>query len=125
MEGVRSTERGALAKLRAVGGLCLEVSLRTWGPNPVLYERFFAIQYGRSLPIRKKMFKNGSGSHVPSETSGKRTSMALELGSEDSQLSGAYALQVGGDPCPVRRGLVAAVKCNVRKACFFLVYRRR
>ena len=25
----------------------------------------------------------------------------------------------GGDPCPVRRGLAAAVKCHVRKTPFF------
>ena len=30
----------------------------------------------------------------------------------------------GGDPCPVRRGLVAAVKCYVRKARFFLCRQR-
>ena len=35
--------------------------------------------------------------------------------------SGAYALQVWWRPCPVRRGLAAAVKCHVRKARFFSV----
>ena len=39
--------------LRAVGGLCLEISLVAWGPDPVLYQ-LFAIQNRRSFPIRKK-----------------------------------------------------------------------
>ena len=32
--------------------------------------------------------------------------------------------KLGGDPCPVRRGLAAAVKCYVRKARFFLCRQR-
>ena len=30
----------SLPSLRAVGGLCLEVSLGAWGPDPYLYQRF-------------------------------------------------------------------------------------
>ena len=30
----------------------------------------------------------------------------------------------GGDPCPARRGITAAVKCYVRKARFFLCWQR-
>ena len=43
-----------------------------------------------SFPIRKKRSRNGSGSHVSSETSRHSPPTALKLGSEDSQLSGAY-----------------------------------
>ena len=53
----------------------------------------FAIQK-RSFPIRKKWSRNESGSHVPSKTSRHGPPTALKLGSEDCQLSGAYALQV-------------------------------
>ena len=112
MHAPRSVEP-SLPSLRAVGGLCLEVSLGTCGPDTVLYQ-LFAIQNRRSFPIRKKFIQNGSGTHVPSETSRHIPPTALKLGSEDSKLGGAYALKFGGDPCPVRRGLVAGVKCYVR-----------
>ena len=66
--------------------VCLEISLGTWGPDPVLYQ-LFAIQNRRSFPIRKKKTsRNGSGSHVPSETSRHRPPTALELDSEHSRL---------------------------------------
>ena len=42
----------SLPSLRGVGGLCLEVSLGTWKPDPVLYQ-LFAIQ-NRSFPTRQK-----------------------------------------------------------------------
>ena len=49
---------------------------------------------------QKKSSRNGPGSHVPSKTSGHgpSTRTALKLGSEDSQLSGAYDLQVWWRP---------------------------
>ena len=59
---------------------------------------------------KKKSSKYGSGSHVPIKTLRHRPPTALEFGRGDSQLSGAYALHVWWYPCPVRRGLVAAVK---------------
>ena len=71
---------------------CIEVSVGTWGPDPVLY-KLCAIQ-NRSFPVRKKSSRNGSGSHVPGNTARHRPPTALKLGSEDSQLSGAYDLQV-------------------------------
>ena len=65
----------------------------TWGPGPVLYQ-LFATQNRRSFPIRKKSSRNGSGSHVPGKTSRHAPPTALTTSSEESQLSGAYALQV-------------------------------
>ena len=44
--------------------------------------------------VAKSWYRTGSAPHAPSETSGHRPPITLKLGSEDSQLSGAYALQV-------------------------------
>ena len=54
----------------------------------------------------------------PRDTDNLRLSnlAARTLGLAEHTLS-----KFGGDPCPVRRGLPAAVKCYVRKARFFLV----
>ena len=76
-----------------VGGLRLEVSLGTWGPDPVLDQFLCDTQQG-VLSDQKPKSRNGSGSHFPSETSRHRPPTALKLGSEDSKLNGAYALQV-------------------------------
>ena len=68
LESVCSTKLRVLAA-RFEGrrwSLCLEISLVTWGPDPVLYQLFhvlyqlFAIQNRRSFPIRKKSSRNGS-----------------------------------------------------------------
>ena len=109
----------SLPRLRDVIGLCLDVWLGAWGPDPVLYQ-LFAIQK-RSFPIRKKTSRNGSGSHVPSKTPRYRLPTAFKLGSEDSQISGAYALQVWWRPVSARRGLAAAVKFYARKHVFSCV----
>ena len=71
-----------MPSLRAVGGLCLEVSLGTWDFDPVLHDFF---------PIGNDLFWIA---HVPSETPRHRPPTALKLASEDSTLSGAYTLQV-------------------------------
>ena len=68
--------------------------------------------------------RNGPGSHVSSETSRHRPPTALKLGSEDSPLGEHTLSKFCRDPCPVRRGLVAAVMCCVRKARFFLCRQR-
>ena len=44
------------------------------------------------IPIGKKLYTNGSGSHGPSETSRHRPPTTLKLGNEDSQLRGVYTL---------------------------------
>ena len=77
--------------LRAVGGPFLEVSLGTWGPDPVLYQ-LFAVQIRKSISDQKKLSRNRLGPHVPIKTSRHRPTTPLKRGSEDSQLSGAYAL---------------------------------
>ena len=60
--------------------------------------------------------------HVPSKTSRRKPPMALKLGTEDSQLSGAYALQVWCRPvsCEARNHGSGEVLCA--KSTFFLVY---
>ena len=97
---------------------CLEISLVTWGPDPALYQ-LSAIQNRRSCPIRKNAFKNGSGSHVPGKTSRQRHLRLSNLAARTLRLVGQTLSKYGGDPCPVRRGLPAAVKCYVLKARFF------
>ena len=47
----------------------------------------------KAISDQKKSSINGSGSHIPGNTSRHIPPTALKLGSEDSQLSGAYALQ--------------------------------
>ena len=79
---------------RAVGGLCLEISLGMWGPGPVSVSTFCDTEQVVISDQKKYISRNGSGSHVPRETSTPRPPTALKLGSDDSQLSGAYALQV-------------------------------
>ena len=114
----------SLPSLTAVGGLCLEISLVTWGADPVLYQ-LFAIQNRRSFPIRKKKCRNWSGSHVPGKTSRRRPPTALKLGSEDSQLSGACADQVWWRPvsCEARTCGSGEVLCA--KSTFFPVLLNR
>ena len=74
--------------LKAVGDLCLVVSPGRWGPDPHMCQ-VFTIQNRRSFPIGKTNSRDGSTSHVPSETYTHRPPTALTLGSEDAQLSGA------------------------------------
>ena len=119
LEGVFSTERRVLAA--NFEGRKRSVSRdHAWdvGAWPICVSTF-AIQNRRSFPIGKKRYINGSVSPVPRETSRRRPSMALKLGSEDPQLSGAYSLS-----CVVirfRRGLVVAARCLGAKSSFFLV----
>ena len=88
------------------------------GSDPVLYH-FFAIQNRRSFPIRKKISRNGSGSHVPIKNSRHRPPTALKLVNEDSQLSGAYPLQIWwrSASCEARNH---GVKVLCAKSTFFL-----
>ena len=112
----------SLPSSRAVGGLFLEISLGTWGPDPVLYH-LFAIQNRRSFPIRKKSSRNWSGSHVPGKTSRHRPPTTLKLDGEDSQLSGEYALQVWWRKvsCEARTRGNGEVLCAKSEKHFFLV----
>ena len=69
-------------------------------PDSVL-DIYFSDRKGPPVLYREK--RTGSGPHVPSETSRHR----------------APPSKLGHDPCPVRRELVAAGTCCVRKAAFF------
>ena len=44
--------------------------------------------------VAKSWYRIWSGSHVVSETSRRRQTMAVELSSEDSTLSGEYTLRI-------------------------------
>ena len=52
---------------------------------------------------QKNRYRNGSCSHVPSETSKHRPPAALKLGSEDSQRYGAF-IHRSGDVIRALRG---------------------
>ena len=62
----------------------------------------------------------GSGPHVPSETS-RQTTYGLQTWQQglSAQRGIRAPSKFGHDPCPVKRGHVAAVKCCVRKTRFF------
>ena len=56
--GLCSTERGILAAiLRGPQAVCLEASLGTWGPDPILSQPF-AITEQEIISDRKKMTRN-------------------------------------------------------------------
>ena len=80
---------------------------------------FFLIGKDLLFSIAKTCYRTGSAPHAPSETSRHRPPTALKLGNEDSTLSEPCTVKLGHDSCPVRRGLVAAVKCRVRTTRFF------
>ena len=99
----------SLPSLRAVGGLCLEVSLGTQGPDPVLCQ-LCAIQNRscfRSENNHPEMGQAPTSQASPRDTDHLRpsNSAAKILSVVENSLS-----KFDGDPCPMRRGLVAAVK---------------
>ena len=111
----------SLPSLRAGGGLCLEVSPGAWGPDPVMYQ-LFAIQNRTSFPIRKNDPEMGD---APTSQARPRDTDQLQpsnLAGRSLSLVEHTLSNFGGDPCPVRRGIVAALKfyLYVRKTRFFL-----
>ena len=82
--------------------------------DPFLYH-FFAIGNDLLFCVAKSRYRNGPGSHVPSETSRRRPQTWQERTprSVDNTPS-----KFSHDPCPARRGLVAAIKRCVRKSGF-------
>ena len=114
----RINTQPSLPSLKAVGGLCLEVSLRTWGPTHFCIN-VFAMQNTRPFSIRKMHAEMGqapTSQARPQDADDLRPSYlaARTLGLAERTLS-----TFGGDPCSVRQGLVASVKCYVRKARSF------
>ena len=98
--------------------VCLEVSLGTWGSDPVMYQ-LLSIQNRRSLPIRNKHPEMGqapTSQARPRDTDHLRPS---NLAARTLSLVEHTLSKFGRDPCPVRRRLVAAVKCYLRKKRFF------
>ena len=99
--------------------LCLQVSLGTWGPEPVMYQ-LFAIQYRRSFLTRKNEPEMGqalTSQARPQDTHHLRPS---NLATRTLSLVEHTLSKFCCDSCPVKRGLVAAVTCFVRKARFLL-----
>ena len=91
-------ENPRMSSLRAVGGLCLEVSLGAWEPDPFL-DHFFSDRKGPPLQYRKKLMQNWVRRPRPkrdleTQTTYSYSPQTCKLGNEDSQFSGAYALQV-------------------------------
>ena len=75
----------------------------------------------------KKSSRNGSGSHVPSDRPRDTDHLLVRpsnLAARTVSLVEHTLSKFGGDPCPVRRGLVAAMNCYVRKARCFLCRQR-
>ena len=126
LKGACSTEcRVLAAKLRAAGGLRLEVSLGTWGPDPVLYQLFCDTEQ-EVISDRKKndteMGQAPTSQARPRDTDRLRPS---NLTARTLSLVEHTISMFCCDPCPVGQGLVAAVKCYVRKARIFLRRQRR
>ena len=98
--------------MRAVGGLCLEVLIGTWEPDPFLGD-FFLI--GNDLLYRKK--NNTEQDQDPTSQARPRDTDHLRpsnLVARTLYLVEHTPSKFGHDP-PLRRGLVAAIKCCVRK----------
>ena len=69
---------------------------------------------------QKSRYRTGSGPHVPSETSRDTDHLRpSNLAAKTLHSVVHTRSKFGHDPCPVGQGLVAAVKCCVRKARFF------
>ena len=84
------------------------------GPDPFLYQRICDAEH-KTVFYQKNTSRNGSGSQVSSETSRHRSPTAAGTLSLVEHTLSTFR----GDPFPVRRRLVAAVICYVRKARSF------
>ena len=116
--------QSSLPSLVAVGGLCLEVSLGTLGPDPVLYKRF-AIQDRRSFWIRKNHPGMGQAPTSQARLRDKDYLWPSNLTAWTLSLVEYRLSKFGGGTCHVRRGITAAVNCYMLKARVFLCRQRR
>ena len=104
-----------MPSFRAVGGPCLEVSLGMWERDPDLDQFFFRSKMtscSESQKVDTALGQTPASQARPRDTDHLRPSnlAARTLRSVEHKLS-----KFGHDPCPVRRGLVAAVKWFVRR----------
>ena len=115
----RMNTQPSLPSLKAVGGLCLEVSLRTWCLTHFCINVLRCRTQDRFRSERniQKWVRLPDLKRDPQDTDDLRP---LHLAARTLSLVEHTLSTFGGDPCPVRRGFVAAVKCYVRKACSFL-----
>ena len=113
----RMNTQSSLPSLKAVGGLCLEVSLRTWCLTHFCINAF-AMQNTRPFSIRKihaEMGQAPTSQARPQDTDDLRPS---HLAAGTLSLVEHTLSTFGGDACPVRRGIVAAVK-RAKSTFFF------
>ena len=80
---------------------------------------FLRYRTGGTSDRKSNENRNGSGSHVASETSRQTTYGPQNLAARTLSVEEHTLSKFCRDPCPVRCGLVAAVKCYVRKTHFF------
>ena len=114
MERVCSTKLRVLAdSMRVSGGLCLEVLLGTWEPDPFL-DHFLLIG-NVSQNVDTELGQAATSQARARDTDHLRPS---NLSARTLHLVEYTPSKFGHDPCPMRRGLVAAVKCYVRKTRF-------
>ena len=114
----RMNTQSSLPSLKAVGGLCLEVSLRTWCLTHFCINAF-AMQNTRPFSIRKihaEMGQAPTSQARPQDTDDLRPS---HLAAGTLSLVEHTLSTFRGDAFPMRRRLVAAVICYVRKARSF------
>ena len=89
-------------------------------PDPFLDVFFLLIGNDLLFCIAKSSYRTGSGPHVPSERSRDTDHLRpSKLAARTLHSVEHTPSKFGHDPWPVRRGLVAAVKCGARKARFF------
>ena len=89
------------------------------GPDPFLYQRF-AMQNTRPFSIRKRHPEMGQAPTSQARPQDTDHLQPSHLAARTLSLVEHMLSTFGGDPCPVRRRLVAAVMCYVRKQTFFL-----
>ena len=107
----------SLLSLKAVGGLCLKVSLRTMGLTHFCINVLRCRTQDRvDQKETSKMGQAPRSQARPQDTDHLRPS---HLAVRTLNLVEHTLSTFGGNPCPVRRGFVAAVKCYVRKARSF------
>ena len=114
----RMNTQPSLPSLKAVGGLCLVVSLRTWCLTHFCINAF-AMQNTRPFSIRKihaEMGQAPTSQARPQDTDDLRPS---HLAAGTLSLVEHTLSTFRGDAFPMRRRLVAAVICYVRKARSF------
>ena len=106
--------RALPAKVQAVGGLCFEVLVGTWEPDQFVDE-FFLIGNDLLPVLYCEINYTELGQPPTSQVRSRDTNHLRRSNSAAKTLSLVeHTLsKFGGDPCPVRQVLAAAVNCYV------------